>query len=279
MRPGNSAAPAACPAPCPISFPVRPGVWPGARLSVADGSFAVLCARERAQRLRRPSVRRTWPVAPLPVTAASAVPSGPPQDRVSPGKGTTAARARRAVLPTLCPDLRRSLPRVLLLRSRHAGTTSNMHSLLAARRRVPAVSLRILPSPLPVHRPTAQERTFLAYIQKAVNVVHGFQGSDTRQQLLPLLPFGPDGVGSAAAARPFVTLAGKRCCVKIMPHSPPQPDRAVSGTAYYGRACCGSARLGSSRRHQGSQGSARCGCGSCARQQFLAKLFSKNCFE
>lgn len=104
------------------------------------------------------------------------------------------------------------------------------------------------------------------HTKKAVNVVHGFQGSDTRQQLLPLLPFGPDGVGSAAAARPFVTLAGKRRCVKIMPHSPPQPDRAVSGTAYYGRACCGSARLGSSRRHQGSQGSARCGCGSCARQ-------------
>ena len=234
------------------------------RFSVADGSFAVL--RAKGHNGCAGLLYAAHGLASLPVTAASAVPSGPPQDRVSPGKGTTAARARRAVLPTLCPDLRRSLPRVLLLRSRHAGTTSNMHSLLAARRRVPAVSLRILPSPLPVHRPTAQEGTFLAYIQKAVNVVHGFQGSDTRQQLLPLLPFGPDGVGSAAAARPFVTLAGKRCCVKIMPHSPPQPDRAVSGTAYYDRACCGSARLGSSRRHQGSQGSARCGCGSCARQ-------------
>lgn len=218
MRPGHSAAPDVCPAPCPIFFPVRPGVWPGARLSVADGSFAVLCARERAQRLRRPSVRRTWPgpVAGDGSTCACCA-VWPPQGRVSPGKGTTAARARRAVPSTLCPDLRRSLPRVLLLRSRHAGTTGNMHSLLAARRRVPAVSLRILPSPLPAHRPTAQEGTFLAYIQKAVNVVHGFQGSDTRQQLLPLLPFGPDGVGSAAAARPFVTLAGKRCCVKIMP--------------------------------------------------------------
>lgn len=29
----------------------------------------------------------------------------------------------------------------------------------------------------------------------------GFCGPDTRQLLLPLLPFGPDGVGSAAAVR------------------------------------------------------------------------------
>ncbi len=29
----------------------------------------------------------------------------------------------------------------------------------------------------------------------------GFYGPDTRQLLLPLLPFGPDGVGSAAAVR------------------------------------------------------------------------------
>lgn len=32
------------------------------------------------------------------------------------------------------------------------------------------------------------------------------QGPGTRQRLLPLLPFGPDGVGRAAAARPIVLL-------------------------------------------------------------------------
>ena len=269
----------------PARYPFRSGPVSGpAHGSVSRMAVLLSCAQERGHNGCAGLLYAAHGLASLPATAAPApaVPSGPPQDRVSPGKGTTAARARRAVLPTLCPDLRRSLPRVLLLRSRHAGTTSNMHSLLAARRRVPAVSLRILPSPLPAHRPTAQEGTFLAYMQNAVNVVHGFQGSDTRQQLLPLLPFGPDGVGSAAAARPFVTLAGKRCCVKIMPHSPPQPDRAVSGTAYYGRACCGSARLGSSRRHQGSQGSARCGCGGCAAlrsNNSQRNYFQKNCFE
>ena len=58
----------------------------------------------------------------------------------------------------------------------------------------------------------------------------GFQGPDTRQRLLPLLPFGPDGVGSAAAARPGPALYGKGAACQW----PAATERG--GTAWTGAA-------------------------------------------
>lgn len=49
----------------------------------------------------------------------------------------------------------------------------------------------------------------------------GFYRPDTRQRLLPLLPFGPDGVGSVAAARPGTCFtckdAGCQCPACVAP--------------------------------------------------------------
>ena len=48
-----------------------------------------------------------------------------------------------------------------------------------------------------------------------------FCGPDTRQRLLPLLPFGPDGVGSDAAARPAKCFTckdvGCQCPASVVP--------------------------------------------------------------
>ena len=56
----------------------------------------------------------------------------------------------------------------------------------------------------PVAGASAQERKKPQRVTVAV-----FCGPDTRQRLLPLLPFGPDGVGSAAAVRLGKTLTRK----------------------------------------------------------------------
>ena len=56
----------------------------------------------------------------------------------------------------------------------------------------------------------------------------GFCGPDTRQRLLPLLPFGPDGVGSVAAVR----LGKCFTCKEVGCQCPASNSRAATGHCY-----------------------------------------------